>query len=157
MNNNDSQTYLDSYIICCIISFLNQGEIFILYETSNYFKNFIDTHNFLKKCPPSQQIITRLKMLNWAETHSSFRYTKNMLESAVKQNKINIVRYLVKKSCLKSENCYNEAVRNLNSRMINLLNMYNFPKNEHAFVVASEIGSLRMIKLLDKYDFPHPQ
>ena len=90
MNNNDSQTYLDSYIICCIISFLNQGEIFILYETSNYFKNFIDTHNFLKKCPPSQQIITRLKMLNWAETHSSFRYTKNMLESAVKQNKINI-------------------------------------------------------------------
>ena len=51
MNNNDSQTYLDSYIICCIISFLNQGEIFILYETSNYFKNFIDTHNFLKKCP----------------------------------------------------------------------------------------------------------
>ena len=155
MNNQSDILYLDSYMVYIIISFLNNDDNFILYEVSKYFKNFIDKHNISKINPCSQDIISRFEMLNWAESHPTFKYSKKSIEYAIKVNNIEIVKYLIDKSCSKRKKCYNEAVRNLNFKIIKLLNKYDFPKNSDAFVVACELGSLRMVKLLDKYDFPH--
>ena len=147
---------VDNYVINNILSFLNEGENFIIYETCKYFKNFIDSHDYIsKKCPSSEQIVSRFKMLYWAESHPSFKYSKKHIEHAVKYDNIKIVRYLINEGCPKSKKCFNEAVINLSYSMVILLNKYDFSKSYDAFIIATELDSLKMVKFLDKYDFPH--
>lgn len=151
--------FLNNDCIYSILQILGKDYIYILSEVNKQF-NFVTKH-FKDKCPPSLRLITsKTRMFIWAERHPDFKYSSELLGSAIRDDQYFIINYLISKQCdIKEDNLFC-AIRKGNEFMLKNLMEYweslgrKFTKRLvfSMFIIGCNYGKLHiLIKLYKKY------
>ena len=148
---------LDKYLIIHIFSFLKNGEIFILNETSKTLKSLIDYDKGLRsriKIPHPYDIVQSIKLILWAKSHSSFKYDSRYSQFGSKQNSLRVIKFLFYDKCKFNKYAYIEAIYNRNFKIIKWLYEHDIELTEDVFAAAAEVGNLKLLKWLKQKNCP---
>lgn len=158
---------LNSDVVKYIIYFLDYNHLYVLFETSKKFKNyiieikkFIDNGNkyipkYIKfKSPHISFVVQSLNLIEWAKSHSTFKYSEKYTHVyASKTNDIDIIKYLYKDNIKYDKTLMMEAAKNGNKDLLKWGLNKGLTINNEISAEACGYGDLKIIKwMLKKYD-----
>jgi len=139
-----------------IIKFLSIDDIYPFMETCNFFNNFIKEYKkrnkyFKLKKPHVYHITQSIQMIEWAKSHSKFKYSAKISQFASRRDNFKLLKYLYKDGCIFDYNVLVEAIDNENLKIIKWFLKKNIYIDDHiCFHKACEKGNFNIIKILKK-------
>jgi len=139
----------------CIINFLSMDDIYPFMETCKFFNNFIKEYKKRNKCfklkqPCAYHITQSIEMIEWAKSHSNFKYSYKISQYTSRRDNFKLLKYLYKDGCIFDYNVLAEAIDNQNIKIIKWFLKKNIDIDDLCFHKACEKGDFDIIKILKK-------
>lgn len=137
----------------CIILFLSTDDIYPFMETCKFFNLFIKEYknrnkNFLLIQPQPYYIAQSIQMIEWAKSHSKFKYSTKISQFVSRRNNFKLLKYVYKDGCEINYMVLAEAIENENIKIINWFFKNNSDIADFPFHKACEVGNIDIIKIL---------
>ena len=140
----------DNHLFSQFVIYLSMDDMFAVVETCKIF--YYNIKNFLQleiKQPSVYHIVGSINLLEWAKSHSNFRYSCEYTQMAARRDDFEILKYLVRDGCKIHINISIEAVKNNNFQILKYAVKRNLYSNETLNMAASE-NNIKMMKFLMK-------
>jgi len=142
-------------LLYTIITFLNEGETYILFETSKQFNNVIKNkkYSILKKIPTIKNILSSKTLTRWAFKKKDFKMNDNYTYHASELNNFKMLKYLYKKGFKIHKFCSLCSIENNNIKMFLWVYKKTQAIDKNIFKYAINKKNIILIKWLIKNDY----